>query len=117
VSAQREFILTWREWLRLARPTRNFRLGRHHAPTYAVECHLDHLISYLDATVGAFLGGKRWEHVERAADYLEDLHAMEVELERSHVPVEDSRDLREFIAATRQLLHAFIGWVRARGAV
>jgi hypothetical protein len=33
------------------------------------------------------------------------------------VPVEDSRDLREFIAATRQLLHAFIGWVRARGAV
>lgn len=115
MGEQADFIRAWRVWLRRDLPTENFRRCRGKATTYQVELDLDHLVTSVYTTVQGFLDNRGdWDHTRRVGDYLEQLHRMEMELDSCPAPATQVHRIRDFIGATRAVLHTFVAWVRAR---
>lgn len=111
MSEQGDFIKAWRTWRRMPLPTRNARLGRCNAPTYAIELELDHLVSYVHATVDAFMGGKTRDHRVHVGDYLETLHTIETDLADSPADESWRVQIQEFIDSARIVLHTLLRWI------
>ena len=117
MGEQAEFIRAWRAWNRTDPPTENFRLGRSRAATYGVELDLDHLVTSIYATIQGFFDRRPWDHRRRLGDYLEELHRMEAELASLTEAEAQAHRIRDFILATRSVLHSFGTWVRAHEQV
>ncbi len=107
-EAQREFIRAWYAWRRTPLPVDAFRSNRSGEPAYMVEFALDHLRSYVYALGSAFMEDRRWDYPSLIADHLEQLHGAEADLENGEIPEDRRAPYREYVAATRAVLHRLL---------
>lgn len=112
-EAQRDFIRAWYHWRHTALPVDSYRGDRSLDATYTVEFALDHLRSYVYALGSAFMEERPRDYPAHIADQLERLHEAEADLEYGEIPEEMRAPYREYIAATRALLHRLLA--RASG--
>lgn len=112
-AEQRAFIRAWGAWRKTPLPVEHFRQGRSREPAYATECALDHLRSHVYSIGSAFIEDRPWDYPTLAADQLERLHAAESELEEGEIPEDERAPYREYVAATRLLLHRLLACAAA----
>lgn len=110
------FQRTWFAWRRLTPPVERFRSGRRNAPTFDLECALDHLDGSVNAIGAGFLAGERtWEFDALIPPRLAEAARLEGVLDALDLPPEGKRPYREFLSAVREVLHAISEAARARG--
>ena len=112
-EAQRAFIRAWYVWRHMDFPVDAFRSNRSAEPSYMVEFALDHLRSYVYALGSAFMEERPWDYPSLVADQLEQLHGAEADLEYGPIPEDRRAPYREYVAATRTLLHRLLARVTA----
>ena len=88
-------------------------LDRPHAEEVAFA--LDHLRSYVYALGSAFMEDRRWDYPSLIADQLEQLHGAEADLENGPIPEDRRAPYREYVAATRAVLHRLLARTAAHG--
>jgi hypothetical protein len=98
-----ELLKLMRTWRRTAPPAERFRAGDRRAPTYDLECGIDHVVSSVSALADDYRDGKPYDYRERAAARVADLDALEPMIESSGDAAEQRR-YREWLAVTRLLL-------------
>src|SRR5690242_14795475 len=95
----------WDLWRASERPFDNFRHGLGTAPTYKVECDLDHQASYIPELVNAWLTrNPNWDVTKRASHELRDLRTCARKVEELAASGVDGTALRAYIQVTRSLL-------------
>lgn len=110
-AAQREFVRAWDAWRSTPLPVEAFRRDRSDEPTFTVEFSLHHLRGHVQGLASAFAEGRPRDYAELVANHLERLHEAEADLENGPVPEADRAPYREYIAATRLLLHRLLARV------
>lgn len=115
-AAQRDFIRAWYAWRRTPLPVESFRQDRGNAASYTVEFALDHLRSYVYALGSSFMEDRPRDYAALVGDYLEQLHEAEADLENGPIPEEQRGPYREYVAATRLLLHRLLARAAQRPA-
>ncbi len=107
-EAQREFIRAWYVWRHTPLPVDAYRSNRSDEPSFTVEFALDHLRSYVYALGSSFMEERPRDYPALVADNLEHLHGAEADLENGPIPEDGRAPYREYIAATRALLHRLL---------
>lgn len=102
------FTRQWYEWQQFNPPVSKFRNGQRSAPTYDLECALDHVVSSVYALGSAYIAGKDRDYATLAGHRLGRLEEV-----ASMLPGVDASDalrseLSVYIDATRSLLHALM---------
>lgn len=110
-EAQREFIRAWYSWRHTPLPVDTYRTNRSGDPGYTVEFALDHLRSYVYALGSAFMEERPRDYPALVADQLEQLHNAEADLENGPIPEDRRAPYREYVAATRIVLHRLLARV------
>lgn len=104
----REFLRAWQVWQNTPPPTKNFRMGADEAPTWQIECDLDHLSTWIFGLGTALLEGRKCNLARMATEDRAELWRIELELERVSIPEKYKRGYRKYIALTRWLLEEVI---------
>jgi hypothetical protein len=107
VSKSDSFMRAWRDWWRLQTPVDNFRRGRRDAPTYGLECDLDHIASSVATLGSAYMSRKDWDFVKRGIQELQELAAVHSEAQALGTLQPEHRSaLMEYLQATEGVLRA-----------
>src|SRR5829696_1113558 len=78
----KSLVCAWRDWLRIPAPVANARARQRSAPAYRVEVELDRVASHACSLVQGALARQPWDYSALAADGLEELHHVAVQLDR-----------------------------------
>ena len=105
----RGFIRAWRKWQHSSEPASNFNNRRGNAPTYGIECALDHLASYVYSLCTSAIGNVDWDYPKLASEQLAELDRINSELEKCAISEPARQEFREYISATRALLEELRG--------
>lgn len=99
----------WNEWRRMSRPFDNFRRQEVTAPTYKIECDLDHQADYIRVLVEAwFERNGNWDVPMRARSELADLQTFEAQLCELATSDSQSAALTKYMRVTKQLLDVLV---------
>ena len=104
----KEFIRSWYEWQHAPVPVSNFRLRRTSAPTYDIECALDHLASSVYSLGSGVIGRARWDPAELASRLILELDGIDSELESCTISEASKHTFREYMSITRTLLQELV---------
>ncbi len=104
MSVPLEFVRAWYVWQQTPPPVENFRQGKTEARTWAIECDLDFLCTWLYALVAAVFEGRKCNLVRMAAEDMGELLRIEMEVERTPLPEKQRRRFQKYFALTRLLL-------------
>jgi hypothetical protein len=100
----RSLVRAWDDWLRVPAPVANARTHRHSAPAYRVEVKLDRVASHACSLVQGALARQPWDYGALAADGLEELHYVELQLDACDLTRAERAPYERYIAAARALL-------------
>jgi hypothetical protein len=92
----------------MAAPVDRFRNGARSAPTYDVECELDHVISSVYALGSAFIAGTGRDFADRASRRLADLDHVASRLDTTPASDVFRADWNAYVSATRSVLEAIL---------
>lgn len=92
----------------MAAPAGRFRTGARSAPTYEVECELDHVISSVYALGSAFIAGTERDLAAQASRRLADLDRVASRLETTATSDVLRADWNAYVGATRAVLEAIL---------
>ena len=115
-AAEREFVRAWHAWRHTPLPVESFRRDRSGEPSFTVEFALHHLRGHVHGLASAFAEGRRRDYAELVANHLERLHEAEADLENGPVPEAGRAPYREYVAATRLLLHRLLARASERAS-
>jgi hypothetical protein len=102
------FIRAWHEWQHTPEPVSKFRHRRTNAPTYHVECALDHLASNVHSLGSGLISGKNWNYAELASENLDELSSISSELESCAILETEKEEFRRYASVTRRLLEELL---------
>src|SRR5688572_32732303 len=98
------FIRRWRAWRRATAPVSNFENGRDSAPSYGLECELDHLRSYVAWLGGALIDGEEFDYARLASEQLGKARTLSEALEGLEVEHVLREELTRYLELTEELL-------------
>ncbi len=104
MSVPREFVRAWYAWQRTPPPVENFRRSDIEAQTWAIECDLDLLCTWLFALSAAIFEGRKCNFARMAREDLGELLRLELEVERTPLGEKERKRFRKYFALTRFLL-------------
>lgn len=104
----REFVQAWYVWQQTPPPVENFRRGVIEARTWAIECDLDLLCTWLFALSAAVFEGRTCNLARMAREDLGELMRLELEMERIPLREKERKRFRKYFALTRFMLGAII---------
>jgi len=99
-----KFVRDWFAWRRHNAPVSRFRNGQTFAPTYDLECALDHVISSVASLGSGFLSGEEWDYSPLAADRFERLEQVAAMLGNIELDAAVQDEFTAYIEATRAVL-------------
>ena len=100
-------LAAWEHWARAPRPFESFRTQQTQAPTYKIECDLDHQADYIDALMEAMIEqNPDWDVPLGAKLELRDLGVLEAELAKLNPSLPNVRSLWDYMRVARRLLEA-----------
>jgi hypothetical protein len=104
-----ELERTWQAWRNAPRPFPNFRAQHTEAPSYAVECDLDHQADYVAVLVEAWRDrNPHWDVPMRTEHELRDLADFERAIAALALPAESIQPLQQYARRTRALLETLL---------
>ncbi|HEY7395804.1 MAG TPA: hypothetical protein VH559_13210 [Gemmatimonadaceae bacterium] len=107
MTDRKKVDLLWHQWQAAGRPFENFRRRDAPAPTYKVECDLDHQADYIVVLHEAWQDSNpKWDVPMRASNELADLDEFEQQLAALDLPISETLALCDYMVATRELLTA-----------
>lgn len=105
MALSKDFLKAWTTWYRTPRPVSNFRSGQRSAPSYGLECELDHSATWVAGLAQDMIAGSVRENVfERIEEESADLERLLLQVDSCAVSEETKQDFRGYIAQTRALL-------------
>lgn len=108
MEAPRGFARAWFAWRRMVAPVARFRNGNRAAPTYDLECELDHVVSSVHALGSAFTAGTEWDFAAQASRRLADLDDVASKLDATALGGVSRAEWDAYVSATRAVLEALI---------
>lgn len=93
-------------WKGIAPPVERFRRGDRRAPSYDVECAVDHLASSVAALADGLESGRGWDFAALAGSRTRDLERIEAMLPALGLTRADAEPIAAYLADTRALLDA-----------
>jgi len=100
----KSLVCAWRDWLRIPAPVANARARQREAPTYRVEVGLDRVASHTCSLVQGALSRQPWDYGALAADGLEELHHIDLQLDACDLTRSARAPYERYVAAARALL-------------
>lgn len=100
----KEFIRAWYEWQHTPEPVSNFRRRRAGAPTYQIECDLDHLASSIYSLGSGVIGRASWDPGELASEQIRELERIGSELDGCAISDTEKGRFTNYLSVTRALL-------------
>lgn len=101
-----EFVRLWSAWRRQMPPVSRLRSGARSAPTYDIECALDHVVSSVNALGSDYLSGTRQDCAVQAARKLGELDTVAALMGDITMDAAHRTELTAYIAAMRSVLDA-----------
>lgn len=102
------FIRHWRAWRRATAPVANFENGRDSAPSYGLECELDHLRSYVAWLGGALIDGEEFDYARLASGQLDKLRILSEALDALAIQHVLREELTRYMELTEELLLSIV---------
>ena len=100
----KSLVCAWRDWLRIPAPVANARACQRSAPACRVEVALDRVASRACSLVQGALARQPWDYSALAADGLEELHHVELQLDACDLTRAERAPYTSYITAARALL-------------
>jgi hypothetical protein len=107
------FERQWKSWRQRTPPFESYRFGNRSAPTYDIECALDHVRTSVDTIVRGLNDAREWPFQARIEEEIGNLSRLRLEL--SAMAVDEGRHmaLSAWIHSTQELLRSLDGRVVA----
>src|SRR5947208_11614426 len=105
MSGTKKLIQSWRKWQHTPKPVEHFIAGQRRAPSYGIECTLDHSATSISGLVRDVLNGKiQGALLARIQEQQDELNDSLVHLEKSELSEEEKQRFRLYIESTQALL-------------
>jgi hypothetical protein len=107
------FERQWKNWRQQTPPFESYRFGSRSAPTYDIECALDHVRTSVDSIVRGLNEAREWPFRAKIEQEIGNLSRIRLEL--SAIGVDEARHLalNSWIHSTQELLRSLSGRVNA----
>lgn len=102
------FARVWFTWRRMVAPVERFRNGERSAPTYDLECELDHIVSSVYALGSAVTAGATWDFATQASRRIVDLDRVASKLDTMVLGAVFRAEWDQYVRATRAVLEAIL---------
>jgi len=108
METSQRFARAWFMWRRMAAPVERFRNGERLAPSYDLECELDHVVSSVYALGSAFSAGAQWDFAAKASRRIADLDDVAAKLDTTAIVGVARAGWDQYVRATRAVLEAIL---------